>query len=364
MRKILILAILVLTAVIAGILFIRDDWQNTDLANKTTKVGLLLNGSRSDRSFSQAHYEALESLQDELKLEIVCRENVPADCYKDIESLIRDKGCEIIVGVSYGFGESMKKAAEEHPNVYFLHATGTGHSSNLSSFFGRMYQARYLSGIVAGRRTETGAIGYVAAFPIPEVIRGINAFALGVRSIRPDAQVYVRYCNSWTEDKAAGEAFRNLMDSHPDIDTMALHTDSLSPHWEAEKQGVWSIGYNLDNSDEFPKTYLTACIWKWNVCYRKEILSCLQGKFHGSHEWMNMEEGIVSLSEFTENVKPETKQEVLEANMKMRSRQFDVFYGPIKDNLGNLRVGAGESMSDSEMLNGFDWCVEGVTVEE
>ena len=145
MRKILILAILVLTAVIAGILFIRDDWQNTDLANKTTKVGLLLNGSRSDRSFSQAHYEALESLQDELKLEIVCRENVPADCYKDIESLIRDKGCEIIVGVSYGFGESMKKAAEEHPNVYFLHATGTGHSSNLSSFFGRMYQARYLS---------------------------------------------------------------------------------------------------------------------------------------------------------------------------------------------------------------------------
>ena len=111
-RRILILTILVLMAVIAGILFIRDDRQNVDLASKTTKVGLLLNGSRSDRSFSQTHYEALESLQDELNLEIVCRENVPADCYKDIESLIRDKGCEIIVGVSFGFGESMQKAAE------------------------------------------------------------------------------------------------------------------------------------------------------------------------------------------------------------------------------------------------------------
>lgn len=364
MRRILILAILVLMAVIAGILLIRDDCQNMDLASKTTKVGVLLNGSRSDRSFSQTHYEALESLQDELNLEIICQENVSADCSKDIESLIRDKGCEIIVGVSFGFGQSMQKAAEEYPDVYFLHATGTGHSSNLSSFFGRMYQARYLSGIVAGMRTETGAIGYVAAFPIPEVIRGINAFALGVRSVRPEAQVYVRYCNSWTEDNAAGEAFHNLMDSHPNIDTIALHTDSIQPHREAEKRGVWSIGYNLDNSVEFPKTYLTACIWKWEACYRKEILSCLQGKFHGSHEWMNLEDGIVSLSELTGNVKPGTKKEVLAANIKMRSRTFDVFYGPITDNRGNIRVEAGESMSDSEMLNEFDWCVEGVTVEE
>ncbi len=364
MRRILILAILVLMAVIAGILLIRDDCQNMDLASKTTKVGVLLNGSRSDRSFSQTHYEALESLQDELNLEIICQEDVSADCSKEIESLIRDKGCEIIVGVSFGFGQSMQKAAEEYPDVYFLHATGTGHSSNLSSFFGRMYQARYLSGIVAGMRTETGAIGYVAAFPIPEVIRGINAFALGVRSVRPEAQVYVRYCNSWTEDNAAGEAFHNLMDSHPNIDTIALHTDSIQPHREAEKRGVWSIGYNLDNSVEFPKTYLTACIWKWEACYRKEILSCLQGKFHGSHEWMNLEDGIVSLSELTGNVKPGTKKEVLAANIKMRSRTFDVFYGPITDNRGNIRVEAGESMSDSEMLNEFDWCVEGVTVEE
>ena len=362
MKKIVLVVFLIFAAAIAGILLSSYDLSSLNTDDNPTKVGLLLSGSRSDCSYNQAHYEALESLQDDLNLEIVCREDVKADCSREIASLI-EEGCKIIVGVSFEFGEAMEKAAREHPEIYFLHATGNGHSSNLSSFFGRMYQARSLSGMVAGMRTETGAIGYVAAFPIPEVVRGINAFALGARSVRPDAHVYVRYCDSWTADAPAGKAFLDLLDRHP-IDVISLHTDSLQPYKEAEERGVWSVGYNMDNASLFPKTYLIACIWKWDVYYRQEIARCLQGNFHGRHVWMEWEDGIVALSDFTRNVKEGTQPVVRVANEKLRSREFDVFYGPILDNMGNLRVEAGESMSDDEMQNSFDWYVEGVTVEQ
>ena len=362
MRRGVIVAFLILVAAIAGIFHISDSQPNTDVTAKTTKVGVLLSGTCLDRSYGQTHFEALESLRGELNLEMVYREGVPSDCYKDIVNLIQDEGCRIIVGEAYDYGPYMEVAAEAYPEVYFLHAGGTASRRNLSSFFGRMYQVRYLSGIVAGMQTQTGELGYVAAFPIPEVIRGINAFTLGVRSVRPDATVHVRYCGSWTEDAPAGTACRELMDRHP-IDVVTLHTNSLQPHREADARGVWSVGYNFDNVDAFPDTYLAACVWKWNVYYRKEILSCLQGKFHGSNEWVNMEDGIVSLSAPTRHVSVEAVAKLQEANERFRSRAFDVFYGPITDNEGRIRIEAGESMSDREMLNNFKWYVEGVKIE-
>ena len=363
MKKIIVIAFLLLFAAIAGIYRIQRSQLDTDVTARTTRVGVLLNGSRMDHSYCQAHYEAMESIKDELNLDIVYLENVPDDCYKYVLSLIRDEGCKIIVGVSWGFYEPMERAAAEYPNVDFLHVSGTGHRKNLATFFGRMYQARYLSGVAAGMNTKTGELGYVAAFPISEVIRGINAFTLGVRSVRPDAVVYVRYCNSWVEDATAGEACRALFDRHP-IDVVAMHTNSLQPHREADARGIWSVGYNLDNAAMFPNTYLTACVWRWSVYYRKQILNCLQGKFHGSHEWIDLEEGIAGLSTLSDHAAQQTLMRIRAAREKLRSRGFDVFYGPIMDNTGHLRVEAGESMPDDEMLNNFDWYVEGVTVED
>ena len=361
MKKITILAFLILVVAVAGIVMIKDTHREPDMAG-VTRVGVLISGSSHDRNYCQAHYDALESLKGDLPIELIYREKVGGDCYNDIAQLIENENCRIIIGISFDHGRDMEKAAEAYPDIYFIHTTGTEHRSNLSTGFGRMYQVRYLSGIVAGMRTETGKIGYVAAFPIPEVIRGINAFALGVRSVRPDAQVYVRYCHSWTEDKPAGEAFDRLIAKYP-IDVMALHTNSLEPNRYADMRGIWSIGCNLDNAHVFSKTYLTACVWKWDAYYRRELLQCLQGKFHGKHVWMKMEDGIVSLSDLTENVRPGTEAKVKAAEERLRSREYDVFYGPIKDNAGHIRVEAGESMPDDEMLNGFDWYVEGVTVE-
>ena len=362
MRRGVIVAFLILAAAIAGILQIKDSEPDTDVTAKTTKVGVLLRGTCLDRTYGQAHFEALESLRGELNLEMVYREGVPAECYRDIVDLIHDEGYRIIVGTAYDYSTDMELAAESYPDVCFLLAGGTAHRNNLSSFFGRMYQARYLSGIAAGRATKSGHLGYVAAFPVPEVIRGINAFALGVRSVRPDAIVHVRFCGSWTEDVPAGEACMDLLDRFP-IDVVTLHTNSLQPLREADRRGVWSIGYNLDNADAFPDTYLTACVWKWEPYYKKEILSCLQGKFHGSHAWVNMEDGIVALSTPTGHVSLDTRAEIEEAKEKLRSRTFDVFYGPIADNRGRVRVEAGESMSDDEMMKSFDWYVEGVRIE-
>ncbi len=363
MRQIIFIAFFLLFAAIAGIYQIQNSQVDTDVTAKTTKVGVLLNGIRLDHSYCQAHYEAIEAIKDELNLDVIYLENVPMDCYRDIVSFVREKGCKIIVGVSFEFGRDMMKAAEEYPGIYFLHASGVNRRNNFSSFFGRMYQARYLSGIAAGMNTKTGELGYVAAFPISEVIRGINAFTLGVRSVKPDAVVHVSYCNSWLGDDVAGEACRKLLSLYP-IDVIAMHTNSLQPHREADASGIWSVGYNIDNAAMFPDTYLTACIWKWDVYYRKEILNCLQGKFHGHHDLMDMNEGIVALSGLSGHADSKTRAKVQAAGEKLQTLEFDVFYGPIRDNTGYLRVEEGESMPDDEMFNNFDWYVEGVKLED
>ena len=185
-----------------------------DVLKDKTDVGLLLNGVADDRSWSMAHAEALESISDELNLNIVCRENVAADesCVDVIRSLIED-GCVIIIATSFDFGQYMEQCAAEFPDIYFLHATGTAEGNNIGSFFGRMYQFRYLSGIIAGMQTKTNSIGYVASFPISEVNRGINAFTLGVRSVNPEAVVHVSFCGSWTDDEPAAASSEKLIQS-------------------------------------------------------------------------------------------------------------------------------------------------------
>ncbi|SDP31005.1 BMP family ABC transporter substrate-binding protein [Selenomonas ruminantium] len=363
MKRIFFIAFIILLAAMAGILLIHKSQVDTDVTANTTRVGVFINGKCQDRSWCQTHYEALESLKEELNLDILYKENAPGDCYAEIKELIQKDGCRIIIGCSFDYGEAMKKAAAEYPHIYFLNAGGVYHQANYSSFFGRMYQARYLSGIVAGQKTQTGELGYVAAFPNSQVIRGINAFTLGVRSVRPDAQVHVSYCKSWTDDEPALTACRKLLDNFP-IDVLTVHTNSLTPHQEAENRGIWSIGYHRDNRDLFPHTYLSACVWNWQAYYREQIQTCLQGKFHGKQVWIDKDKGIVSLASLSPYVDMDTAMKVRAANERFGSRGFDVFYGPIKDNQGNLRINAGESMSDDEMLNAFDWYVEGVNVED
>ncbi|MCR5249737.1 MAG: BMP family ABC transporter substrate-binding protein [Lachnospiraceae bacterium] len=362
----IVLVALILSAAVIGMLVIRDVRKETDVTARTTKVGLIIPGAKDDANYSQSHYDSLKSLEEDLNLKILCKESVAQDegCAEAIEELVEKEGCRVVIAASFGYGAYVREMADRYPEVCFIQPTGTETAANLATCMGRMYQARYLAGIVAGMSTKTGEIGYAAAFPIPEVIRQINAFTLGVRSVAPDAEVHVIYINSWGDDEAAAEACGKLLAQNPGTDILTMHTDSLMPDRIAAENGIRSIGFNRDNAALFPDSYLTACVWNWEDYYRQAILSCLQGKFYGRHDWIGMEEGMVAVSALTKNCAPGTGTAVEEAKARFENRSFDVFYGPVTDNAGQLRVPEGESMSDDEMLNRFDWYVEGVTLEE
>lgn len=369
MAKISILVSITLFSILAATIVIILNFNNStagsDTGQERMRVGLILNGSADDRSWGQSHYESLVRVSEQLDLELIYREEVPEDegCAEVISDLIENEGCRVIIANSFGFGDCMISESEKHPEVYFLHAAGSASGRNIGSFFGRMYQFRYLSGIIAGNQTKTGKIGYVAAFPIDEVNRGISAFTLGVRSVNPEAEVYVSFCGSWTGDDEAERSAELLADSYG-VDVLTLHTDSLAPLETADKRGIWSIGYNYDNSELFPGTYLTACVWDWDSYYTEQIQSCIQGKFRGEHKWLGIESGIMKLVDPGKTGNAASGYELALEAAESRFRDFsaDVFYGPVTDNTGAIRVPDGESMSDAMMLGGFDWYVEGVRI--
>ncbi len=360
MKKIIIIACIIIVVAITGIFLIRSyDSEN----NKNITVGLIMNGSCDDRSWSQSHYEAMLRTSEQTGVNLVYRENVAdADVGPAVDSLISE-GSSIIICNSFGYGEYLTDIAEKYPEVCFFHASGVHNSENISTFFGRMYQIRYLTGVVAGLQTETNEIGYVAAFPISEVNRGINAFTLGVRSVNPDAKVFVSWTNSWTDDTAANEASNKLINNH-NIDILTMHVDSLAPLWVADNNGIMSIGYNFNNNSSCPSSYLTAAVWSWENFYIPHITECISGNFHGRNYWEGVNTGIVSLAPLGNMAKDGIAEAVEKEKGRLRSGTFDVFYGPVYDNEGNIRIAEGESMSDDAMLNSFDWYVEGVVTDE
>lgn len=365
MKKILALAILFVFVIAIGIGLIHGTTIDTEVTKQKTKVGFILNGDIDDHSWGESHYNGMEKTAKSLNLVVQYAKNTPESeaSEKVIEQLIQD-GCKIIICNSFGFGDAQIKMAEKYPEVYFFHATGVNSRRNMSTFFGRVYQMRYLSGIVAGLQTQTNEIGYIAAFPISEVNRGINAFALGVRSVNPKATVHVKFTNTWVEDELTRDVTEEFFMECPNIDVMTLHSDSQAPLQLADEKAIWTIGYNIDNEKLYPNTFLTAPVWAWEKFYEPHILECLQGKFHEQKYWEGLETGIVDLAPLTKNVKEGTQEIVDAEKQKLLTGEFDVFYGPIKDNEGKERIAAGENMSDDVLLNEFDWYVEGVVIHE
>jgi basic membrane protein A len=171
------------------------------------------------------------------------------------------KGYDVIFATSFGYMDPMLKVAKQFPKVTFMHCSGFKSAPNMGNYFGRMYQARYLTGMVAGAMTKSNILGYAAAFPIPEVIRGINAFALGAQSVNPKAQVRVVWTKTWYDPATEKEAAKSLLDVGADV--IAQHQDSPGPQEAAQEKGVYSIGYNSDMSAFAPKAHMTAPIWNW-----------------------------------------------------------------------------------------------------
>jgi len=364
MKKIAIIAGCVFCIIIVGMLSMHGNEINTEVTKDRTKIGFIYNGSITDKGWGQSHYEGISQSAKELNLEISYKENVPFDdsCMELMQEMI-DSGCKIIICNSFDYGDYVIEVAKANPEIKFFHATGIKTEKNVSTYFGRMYQMRYLSGVVAGMQTESNSIGYVAAFPISEVNRGINAFALGVQSVNPDAVVNVVYSESWT-DYMANKNAANLLCDEYDTDIITMHCDTVAPLDVAEEKGIWSIGYNRDNQSDYPKSFLTAAVWNWEAFYTPQLLECLQGKFRPVQYWEGVETGIVSLSPLTANVKEGISEVLKEKEKELFEGSFDVFYGPIFDSKGEIRIKEGENMPDDAMLNAFDWYVKGVNLHE
>lgn len=322
------------------------------------KAGFIYVGPTGDGGWSYAHEMARQYVVEQLGIETLYKESVEEG--PDVENVMKDmidQGANIIFATSFGYMDYMEKMSLEYPEVKFMHCSGYKMTENMGNYFGRIYEPRYLSGMVAGLKTESNVIGYVAAFDIPEVVRGINAFALGVQAVNPDAVVKVRWTNTWYDPAREYEAARALLDEGADV--IAQHQDTAGPQQAAQERGVWSIGYHSDMSEAAPDAYMTAPVWNFGPYYVEQIQKVIDGTWAPESYWGSMEDGIVALAPLTENA-PEGAQAVIdEAQAKIKSGELKVFSGPIKDQEGNVRVAEGELMTDDELLS-FDWFVQGV----
>lgn len=325
---------------------------------KDLKVGFIYVSPIGDAGWSYAHDLGRQAIE---KMEGVTTSYVEAvpegsDAERVILNMAR-KGYGLIFGTSYGYMDSMYKIAQKYPDVIFMHCSGFKRAKNMGTYFGRMYQARYLSGIVAGSMTKSNILGYVAAFPIPEVIRGINAFTLGAKSVNPKVQVRVVWTKTWYDPATEKEAAKSLLDVGADV--LTQHQDSPATQEAAQEAGVYSIGYNSDMAKFAPKAHLVAPVWNWAPIYKEIVEEVKAGKFVSRDIWYGLEKGVVGLSPFGPMVPKKVQDKVLKIKEEIEKGELQVFSGPIKDQQGKIRIPAGKVATDKELL-GMDWFVEGV----
>lgn len=366
MKKVFISLVLLLTLGTVFIMLIGKTPQAThgyDPSEKI-KIGVVLVGPKMDGGWNEAHFNGFEEVRSEMAVELIYCENVSDADNSIVEAVdeLAKQGTQIIYATSYGYGDYLGECAEKHKQIKFFHAAGVVSGGNIATYFGRIYQARYLSGIAAGMQTKTNEIGFVAAYPIPEVVRGINAFTLGVRSVNPEVTVHVEWTHDWKDyDKAVNTA-ELILDQYP-VDILVLHHNTTAVIDVAKEHGIYAIGYNMDRLADYPDTFLTAPVWNWGSFYKESITASLEGRFEGKAYLGSIEDYLVDVSPLSKEVSAETAEIMEREKQRMLSDTWDVFYGPIKDQQGKLRVEAGENMSDHELFSTFDWFVEGVEGE-
>ncbi len=331
-------------------------------AGNGLKVGFIYIGSVGDVGYTYAHDQGRLFLEKTLKdkgVTTVKVENVPetAEVEKTINNLI-DQGCKAIFATSYGYMDFVEKAAKEHPDVKFFHCSGyKSNTTNFVNYFGQIEEGRYLSGIVAGLKTKSNKIGYVAAMQIPEVIRGIDFFTLGVRSVNPNAVVNVKWTNTWYDPQIEKDAATALLNEGNDV--IAQHQDSTASQIAAQEKNAFAIGYNSDSSKAAPKAYLTAPIWNWGVYYADQVQKILDGTWKAENYLGGMKDGVVDIGPMSDLVDADTKAKVEEAKKKILDGSLNVLAGPIKDQTGAVKVPEGKVMTVEEQQS-CKWFVEGV----
>lgn len=333
------------------------------------KVGVLyLSDPDEGSGYSYTHDLGVKGMQENLLLSDDQIERKIVDdtdedgTKKAIEECVSD-GCNIIFTTSWGYMQVTADMAEKYPDVYFSHGTGyMSNGKNFNNYFGRIYQARYLSGIVAGMNTKNNKIGYVAAQDSSnaEVTGGIDAFAIGVESVNPKAKIYVDVTNSWYDEKKEKKASERLLSMGCDV--MTQHCDTSYPQTLAQEKGVYGIGYNSDMSKETPKSCLTSVIWNWSAYYTAAVKSVIDGTWDGSNYYGGMAEGLVEITGLASFAADGTQQKVDEATAEILSGQNNVFDGVLETNTGKKIGQKGKTLDDATITGKINWYYRNVVV--
>jgi len=332
---------------------------STATSAEPTKVGFVYVGPIGDHGWTYRHdvgrLAVEKAFGDKVKTTYVESVNEGPDAERVIQQLA-SSGHDLIFTTSFGFMNPTVKVAKRFPNVKFEHATGYKRAKNVSTYMARFYEGRYVAGVIAGKMSKSNIIGYVGSFPIPEVVRGINSFFLGARSVNPKITVKIVWVSTWYDPGKEGDAAKTLIDQGADIITQ--HTDSPAPIQVAENRGVFGFGQASDNIKFAPKAQLTAIIDDWNGYYVARTKAVMDGSWSTLNTWGGLKDGMVVMAPYT-NMPEDVAKLAQDTADAIESGKIHPFQGPIKDQNGKVAVKAGEVMGD-DVLVGMNYYVEGI----
>ena len=338
------------------------------------KVAVVYLGVPDDKGWTYQHEQGILQLESDLGIEVKRIENIAdnADSEKTFEQLASE-GYDVIYATSFGYGTPMANVAVKYPDVCFQWATGAKFlltkdgggafadfaalPANLGTYFGAAEEARYLSGIAAGKATKNNKLGYVAAFPIPEVIRGINAFTLGAQSVNPEVTVQVAWTKTWFDPTVEKQAAESLLDAG--VDVLGQHQDTTAAGVAAEAKGAKWVGYNSDVKEAAPAAWLTAPTWNWGPYYTKTTKAVADGACPADEYYGTMADGMVTLASFGESVDADTQASITAKGDEIIAGTFAPFTGPISDQDGKEVIASGVKAELGELLS-MSYFVKGV----
>jgi basic membrane protein A len=371
-RKLIFLSVFVVALALCLVFLLmrggmeRAEWRpGMPLSREDLKIGVIhiTDPLNETSGYAYAHEVGIREMQRELGLkdyQILRKVNVYETNQDEVEHAMREcilAGANIIIATSWGYMNTCEKLAGEYPGVIFAHASGNRRNdSNFTNYFGRIYQARYLSGIVAGLRTRTNKIGYVAAMgkDNSEVTGGLNAFALGVESVNPGASIHVWMTERWFDPQGEAQSARALLAAGCDV--IAQHCNTPTPQIEAQRAGRWGVGYNSDMSRDAPNATIVSVMWNWGVYYTHLVRSVMDGSFTTTPYFGGMAEGMVGLTPFNETLLPAGAAEaVASASERIISGEFGVFDGEMRTNDGNVVGKPGTTLPDRDITEGMNW---------
>lgn len=333
---------------------------NGAMAQDKTKIGFVYVGPVGDHGWTYQHHQGLEALKKEFgdKIETTYVENVSEgpDAERVIQQLAQ-QGNDLIFTTSFGFMNPTIKVAKRFPDVKFEHATGFKTEANVATYDVRFYEARYVAGIVAAKMTKSNTIGYIASFPIPEVIMGINAAYLGAKSVNPDIKFKIIWVSTWFDPGKEADAAKALTDQGADV--LFQHTDSPAAMKLAEQEGIYAFGQASDMKAFGPKAQLAALIDNWDPYYIERVKALMDGKWETSRVWGGFKSGMLTMSPWNEAIPADVVKLAEDTKAKIESGEFHPFTGPLKKQDGTEFLKEGEVIADADLAS-MNFYVEGI----